>query len=105
MSVQFSRVLFIANPHAGVKRNIRSRIIAACEKAGLDFALEVTQYAGHATELAASASEMGFDLVVAIGGDGTINEVGRALIGTEMPLGDSARRIGQCVCACVKFIF
>lgn len=87
MSVQFSRVLFIANPHAGVQRNIRSRVIDACEKTGMDFALEVTQYAGHATELAASASEMGFDLVVAIGGDGTINEVGRALLGTEMPLG------------------
>lgn len=87
MSVQFSRVLFIANPHAGVKRNIRSRVIAECEKAGMDFTLEVTQHAGHATELAASASEMGFDLVVAIGGDGTINEVGRALLGADIPLG------------------
>ncbi|MDE2722886.1 MAG: acylglycerol kinase family protein, partial [Gemmatimonadota bacterium] len=87
MSVRFSRVLFIANPHAGVHRNIRSRVIATCEKAGMDFALEVTQYVGHATELAASASEMGFDLVVAIGGDGTINEVGSALLGTEIPLG------------------
>lgn len=87
MSVHFSRVLFIVNPHAGVQRNIRSRVIAACEEAGIDFTLETTQYAGHATEMAANASEMGFDLVVAIGGDGTINEVGRALIGTEMPLG------------------
>ncbi len=87
MSVRFSRVLCIVNPRAGVQRNVRSRVIAACEKAEMDFAIEVTQYPGHATKLAASASQAGFDLVVAVGGDGTINEVGRALLGTEIPLG------------------
>ena len=86
MNARFSRTLCIVNPRAGVRR-VRSRVIAACEKAGLNFAIKDTQYPGHATQLAASASENGFDLVVAIGGDGTINEVGRALVGTETPLG------------------
>ena len=87
MNARFSRVLCIANPQAGVRRPVRSAVIAACEKAEMDFVIEDTQYPGHATQLAASASEDGFDLVVAIGGDGTINEVGRALAHTEMPLG------------------
>ena len=86
MNARFSRVLGIANPQAGVRR-VRSCAIAACERAGLDFVIADTQYPGHATQLAARASEEGFDLVVAIGGDGTINEVGRALVHTEMPLG------------------
>ena len=86
MNARFSRALCIVNPRAGV-RHVRSRVIAACKKAGLNFAIKDTQYPGHATQLAASASENGFDLVVAIGGDGTINEVGRALVGTETPLG------------------
>ena len=104
MSVQFSRVLFIANPHAGVQRNIRPRVIAACEKAGMDFAIEETQYAGHATELATGASEMGFDLVVAIGGDGTLTKLDAHYSAQRCPW-EWYPRIGQCVCACVKFIF
>jgi len=87
MIARFSHVLYIMNPRAGVQRNMGERVVAACEKAEMDFAIEVTQHAGHATELAAGASENGFDLVVAIGGDGTINEVARALINTEMPMG------------------
>ena len=86
MNVRFSRVLGIANPQAGV-RGVRDCVIAACEKAGLDFVIADTQYPGHATQLATQASANGYDLVVAIGGDGTINEVGRALVHTEMPLG------------------
>lgn len=87
MAAQFSRVLGIMNPKAGVRHNIHIRVVAACEKLGIDFTLELTQYPGHATELAKDALLGDFDLVVAIGGDGTINEVGRALVGRDMPMG------------------
>ena len=40
-----------------------------------DFEVIYTQYAGHAYELAKKAAEQGVDIVVAVGGDGTINEI------------------------------
>ena len=46
-----------------------------------------TQYAGHATELARSYAEAGYDAVVAVGGDGTINEVARGLRDTSTAMG------------------
>ena len=47
----------------------------------------VTQYRGHGTELAKNFVEKGFDIVVAVGGDGTVNEIGRALTHTNTSLG------------------
>lgn len=46
-----------------------------------------TQYPGHATELASKASADQFDLVVAIGGDGTANETAQGLIDTNTTFG------------------
>jgi len=43
----------------------------------------MSEYAGHAREIAAQAAQDGLDVVVAIGGDGTVNEVGSALCGTD----------------------
>ena len=42
--------------------------------------ISFTEYAGHATEMAYQYARMGFDAVVAVGGDGTVNEVARGLI-------------------------
>ena len=46
----------------------------------------LTEYSGHATELAASTEKKNYDLVIAIGGDGTINEVINGLVKTDLPL-------------------
>lgn len=46
-----------------------------------------TERAGHAPELAKAAAEAGCDVVVAVGGDGTVNEVARGLLHTETALG------------------
>ena len=54
---------------------------------GVDYAVRPTQYAGHAVALARAAAAEGFRVVVAVGGDGTINEVGRGLLGTGAALG------------------
>lgn len=46
-----------------------------------------TEFPGHATELATKAVSAGFDIVVAVGGDGTVNEVAQGLIETSTPMG------------------
>jgi YegS/Rv2252/BmrU family lipid kinase len=46
----------------------------------------VSEYAGHAHEIALQAVQDGIDVVVAIGGDGTVNEVGSAVCGTDTAL-------------------
>lgn len=84
------KVCFIVNPGSGrlrkdpsVGRAISS-FMAECE---WDTRLEYTQRAGHATELSRLAAGEGCDLVVAVGGDGTLNEVGQGLLGRETVLG------------------
>ena len=54
---------------------------------GLPAELSLTERAGHAQELAREAAALGMDMVVAAGGDGTINDVIQGLAGTETALG------------------
>lgn len=72
--------LFIINPISGKGR--RAKIKAALEGSG--HRVVVTEYAGHAEILAREAAEK---VVVAVGGDGTVNEVARGLLGTDKTLG------------------
>ena len=72
--------LFIINPISGKGR--RAKIKAALE--GSRHRVVVTEYAGHAEILAREAAEK---VVVAVGGDGTVNEVARGLLGTDKTLG------------------
>ena len=52
-----------------------------------DYEIRPTECAGHAVELARAAAAEGFAVVAAVGGDGTVNEVGRGLLGTDAALG------------------
>lgn len=52
-----------------------------------DYEIAVTQYPGHASELAIRAKDNGCAIVVAVGGDGTVNEVARALTHSDTALG------------------
>ena len=52
-----------------------------------NYTIRKTEYAGHAIEIARQAAEEKKDIVVAIGGDGTINEIGRSLIHTDTAMG------------------
>src|SRR5690606_20245149 len=54
-----------------------------------------TDYAGHAPELARQAAEEGCAVVVAVGGDGTVNEVARGLLHTDTALGIIPRGSGN----------
>ncbi len=70
------RVLIIANPTAGRLRRDRCRDFLAClERLGCSVTLRETSGRGDGERLAAEAVGAGFDVTVAAGGDGTINEV------------------------------
>lgn len=74
-----------ADPSAAARRAAMLRDAASHRGVAID--VHLTERAGHARELAAEAVNAGASLVIAWGGDGTINEVGAALMGTSVPLG------------------
>jgi diacylglycerol kinase (ATP) len=83
------RILFIINPISGVfkKEGIPEKIAKYLDYVKYDFTVRYTQHAGHATEIASEAVTNGYGVVVAVGGDGSINEVARGIIGTDVALG------------------
>lgn len=56
------------------------------DKEKYDYEIVTTQYPGHASELATQAKNSGCDIVAAVGGDGTVNEVARALVYSDTAL-------------------
>jgi len=85
--------LFVINPNAGTNLGREAGSMATlleqkAKEAGHDARCVVTRSLGHATELAAVASaNKQFGTVVAVGGDGTVNEVARALLHSQVALG------------------
>ncbi len=86
-------VLFLINPKSGTRlgggvAETKALIERQANEAGYSADCVVTQAAGHATELATEASILGKHVaVVAVGGDGTVNETARGLRHSAMPLG------------------
>jgi len=81
---------FIFNPHSG--RNRRNPWLVAAiqdfiDRQRLDASLVSTSAPGHATRLAREAVDDDCARVIAVGGDGTMNEVAQALVGTSAALG------------------
>lgn len=83
------KYLAIINPISGTgsKKSIPELLGQAYSSADGELFLTYTKAAGHAEELARRAAEEGFEEVIAVGGDGTVNEVARALLGTNTALG------------------
>ena len=82
------KIVFIYNPISGItgKKMIVSQIESRLDRSLFSYKIRKTEYQGHATSLAREAVDEGADIVCAIGGDGTVNEVGRALINTNAAL-------------------
>lgn len=91
------KILFIINPISGTvsKARIPDAIDKYLDKDKFEYNITETAYAGHATELARQASADGYDIVVAIGGDGTVNEVARAIVHTQTALAIIPRGSGN----------
>ena len=81
------RVRAILNPRAGVAVRGTREAVERGRPSWRDYAVYLTREPGHATELAREAVAAGADLVLAVGGDGTVNEVARGLIGSPAALG------------------
>ena len=85
------RALVIVNPHAAsVSERLRNLVIHALA-ARYELEAVETLRQGHATELARAAAGEGHDLVIAFGGDGTVNEVANGLAGDPEQLAVDVR--------------
>jgi len=86
-------IAFIINPISGsketqsAKRKLPKLIMQTLDSEQWLPNIAFTEYAGHATELARQYTRMGFDAVVAVGGDGTVNEVARGVRDSQTAMG------------------
>lgn len=80
------RILFIINPHSGTSNESIDEGVIKDHFDHPNWSVQLTKYAGHAREIAAKAKE-GMDVIVAIGGDGTVNEIASAIIDSSVALG------------------
>ena len=89
MDEQKKHIVFVINPISGTqsKDQILKWLDEKLDKEVYLPEIVYTEYAGHATEIAAERAKRGAFAVVAIGGDGTINEIARALVHTDTALG------------------
>src|ERR671929_276966 len=80
------RMLVIVNPYATtVSDRLKNLVVYALQGRYSVEAVD-TQARSHATEICREAAEEGYDVVVAFGGDGTVNEAANGLAGSETPL-------------------
>jgi YegS/Rv2252/BmrU family lipid kinase len=81
------RVRAILNPRAGVRARRTREAVEQGRPGWKDYAVYLTRAPGHATDLAAEAVAGGADVVLAVGGDGTVNEVARGILGSSAAVG------------------
>ena len=83
------KIRFIINPISGKKHreNLPSQIERILDPNRYDIDIKITEYAGHAVTLTQEAIASGCSIIVVAGGDGSINEVGTQLIGSDIALG------------------
>jgi diacylglycerol kinase (ATP) len=83
------KVVFIINPKSGTrnKRELPDMILNTMNPDMYQTEIVFTEFAGHASLLADELAKKGFSRIIAVGGDGTVNEVARALVNTNAALG------------------
>ncbi len=97
-TVATKKAFFIINKFAGHRRKYTDEVyqmVSGLQKAGFEVEFAYTNHRGHASELAHQAAQRGFDLIVAVGGDGTVNETARSLAGSGVTLGIIPRGSGN----------
>lgn len=81
-------IVFIVNPRSGVDRQkeISEAVEAKLDKNNFSYSIAHTERPKHGIDLAREAAEKGAFAVVAVGGDGSVNDVAKGLVGTETAL-------------------
>jgi YegS/Rv2252/BmrU family lipid kinase len=89
MKREVKKIYVIINPvsGAGSKDKIPEMIASYCLERGVSMDIGYTKYTGHAKEFTLKAIKSGADCVIAVGGDGTVNEVAQNLLYTDVVLG------------------
>ena len=87
--IKKKKIVFIINPISGTvsKSGIPALIEQVLDKEKYSYEIRETEHAGHAEEIAIECKEQGVDVVVAVGGDGTVNEVARGITNSNTALG------------------
>lgn len=97
------KILFVVNPISGGKRKtaFNKQVLEVLNLDFFDPTFQLTSHSNHAYELACNAVNEGYDAVIAVGGDGTINEIGSALLDTGIPLGIIPEGSGNGLALCL----
>ncbi len=80
------RMLIIVNPYATTVSDRLKNLVIYALQGRYEVEVEATEKQEHATEIGRDAVDGGYDIVVAFGGDGTVNEVANGLAGTDIPV-------------------
>lgn len=82
------KILFIINPNAGTKlKKINSKVIEEnIDSSKYEYKIVFTEFAGHATEIARNAVQDGVDIIAVCGGDGSLNDVAKAVVNTPVTI-------------------
>jgi diacylglycerol kinase family enzyme len=80
------RMLIIVNPYATTVSDRLKNLVVYALRGSYEVDAVDTEAKGHATELTREAAREGYDVVVAFGGDGTVNEAANGLAGSQTPL-------------------
>jgi diacylglycerol kinase family enzyme len=80
------RMLIIVNPYATTVSDRMKNLVVYALQGRYDVEAVDTEAQNHATEIGREAIDGGYDVVVAFGGDGTLNEVANGLAGTDIPV-------------------
>ena len=80
------RMLVIVNPYATTVSDRLKNLVVYALRGRFDVHAVDTEARDHATELCREAGREGYDVVVAFGGDGTVNEAANGLVGSDTPL-------------------
>jgi diacylglycerol kinase family enzyme len=80
------RMLLIVNPYATTVSNRLKNLVVYALQGRFEVETVDTEAQNHATEIGREVRDHGYDVVVAFGGDGTLNEVANGLAGTDVPV-------------------
>src|SRR6187399_3398316 len=80
------RMLIIVNPYATTVSDRLKNLVVYALQGRFEVETILTEAENHATEIGREVRDHGYDVVVAFGGDGTLNEVANGLAGTDVPV-------------------